>query len=80
MQFSGDHFKAQERISSSRKEIVMDEEAVEVIEPAFVKNTRVGLDHMGAIKPVDPLFCASADKITFTDLGQVNEPFPFRIH
>jgi hypothetical protein len=72
IQFTGNNLESKKCISGGRKEIIVNDQAVEIIEPAFVKNTRVGFDDMRPIKPVDLLFRTLADKIFFFDSGGVN--------
>jgi len=45
----------------------MDEQAVKVIEPAFIKDTPVCLDDIRSVKSIHFLLSAFANKITFTN-------------
>jgi|GEM_PF-7026258 len=56
-----------------RKEIIMDEQAVEVIEPALIKNSCVSLNDMRPVKPVNLLFHTFTNKITFQDCRGVDK-------
>jgi hypothetical protein len=55
--------KTQKSIGGSRKEKIMNQQAIEVVEPAFVKNTGIYFNYMGVVKAINFLFSTLADKI-----------------
>lgn len=73
VQLTSNYFEPQKGIGGGRKEIIMDEQAVEVIEPEFVKGTRVGLNDVRPVKPIDLLFRAFTNKVTFPNFRRVDD-------
>src|SRR5579872_4304678 len=73
VQVTVNHFETQKGICGRRKEIIVDQQAVEVVEPAFIKNTRVSFDDVRAVKPIDFLLRTFTNEITFADCRRVDK-------